>query len=129
MSHQSLPEASGSPVSLPRAFQGQNQPKPISKASEGLKRNLPPMHQIPISLGYDVCMETNHKPIRTSDKYRTAYSYRGFTIEKRSDGTWSYRDWSKKGATIFGNPSSSVQYYFTRLKDAVAFIDSEQVSK
>lgn len=46
-------------MSLPRAFQGQNQPKPISKASEGLKRNLPPMHQIPISLGYDVCMGTN----------------------------------------------------------------------
>jgi len=46
-------------VSVFQGWQGLNHPKAISKASRGLKRNLPPMHQSAISLGYDVCMETN----------------------------------------------------------------------
>jgi hypothetical protein len=55
----SLPEASGSPVSVLQGWQRLNQSTAISKASEALSGNLPTMHQPAISLGYDVCMETN----------------------------------------------------------------------
>jgi hypothetical protein len=73
---------------------------------------------------------TTHKPVKNSSLSRqTSYSYRGLTIEKRSDGSWSYRDWSKTGSTTFGNPRSYRDYYFTRLKDAVSFIDSEKDGK
>ena len=72
---------------------------------------------------------TNHKPVKNPSKYSTSYSYRGFTIEKRHDGGWQYRDWSKTGSTTFGNPRSYREHYFSRLKDAVAFIDSEKDGK
>jgi hypothetical protein len=59
----------------------------------------------------------------TATKTEMGYFYRSHLIEKRNDGSWSYRDYNKKGTTTFGNPSSHTQRFFTQLKFAKNSID------
>ena len=54
----SLPEASGSPVSVLGGWQGLSEPAPISKPCGGWKKNQAEMHQSVIRCAYTGLMET-----------------------------------------------------------------------
>jgi hypothetical protein len=96
----SLPEASGSPVSVFQGWQGLNQPTAISKASRGLKRNLPTMHQSVISCGYDSGMTSTPTAIKVGN----GYIYRGVHI-KRDDYYTNGQQWAYTFAMRTNEPN------------------------